>query len=286
MKNIILEYVKNLENLPAFPEVSMSIMKVLQDETTGLNEAVGVIKRDPSLTMRILKVANSAKFGGTMKVTALEVAAGRLGVKMLRQLALVDSVMNLFPESKSGYDSRSFWEHSLCTACVSETLIKRLKENPNYYLPKGLECFTASLIHGVGMLVLQLGFSKSTANIVQYMKDEGLPLYETEMQLIGISNPECGEILCDYWQMPELIKLAVRWHLTPQEAPEDARSLCELIYMSKYIALHQTINESVFTTDSLKYFPEVFQKYGLDGISEEEIQSIANNSLENSLSII
>ena len=86
MKDTILNYVNNLENLPALPETSLSIMNALADENTGLNEAVNIIKKDPSLVMRIMKVANSAKFGGTMKVTALEVAAGRLGVNMLKQL--------------------------------------------------------------------------------------------------------------------------------------------------------------------------------------------------------
>ena len=193
MKEIILNFVKNLDNLPALPETSLSVMNALNDENTGLNEAVSTIKRDPSLVMRIMKVANSAKFGGTMKVTALEVAAGRLGINMLRQLALVDSVMNLFPDKKGGYDSRNFWEHTLCTASTAEALLKRLSSNPNLYLPKKLECFTASILHGIGMLVLELGFSKSTQSIVKYLQEEGLTLLETEpfpplevsMKLVG-----------------------------------------------------------------------------------------------------
>ncbi|MCH2204459.1 MAG: HDOD domain-containing protein [Lentisphaerales bacterium] len=286
MKDIILNYVKNLDNLPALPETSLSIMNALADESTGLNEAVNIIKRDPSLVMRIMKVANSAKFGGTMKVTALEVAAGRLGVNLLKQLALLDSVMNLFPDQKGGYDSRNFWEHSLCTASTAELLLKRLASNPNLYLPKKLECFTASLLHGVGMLILELGFSKSTKSIVNYLQEEGLTLLETEIQIIGISNRECGEILCNYWQLPETITSAVRWHLAPENSPEDSQSLCEIIYLAKSIALHQSINDSIFKPFSLKHKTEIFEKYGLNELSEEEIISMANQALENSLSII
>ena len=286
MKDIILKYVEKLENLPALPEVSLSIMNALQDEATSLNEAVQIIRKDPSLVICIMKVANSAKYGGVMKVTALEVAAGRLGIEMLKQLAVVDSIMNLFPCKKGGYDSRSYWEHSLCTAFVSEELLKRLRDTPNVYLPKKIECFTSSLLHGVGMLVLELGFSKSTKSIVQYMREEGLSLHETEKQLIGITNPECGEILCKFWQLPEMITSAIRWHLEPEDAPDDSRSLCELIYMAKYIALHQTVNNTIFQPESLLLNKEIFSKYGLDSITEEEMQSIANQALENSLSII
>ena len=286
MKEIILNYVKSLDNLPALPETSLSIMNALADESTGLNEAVKIIKRDPSLVMRIMKVANSAKFGGAMKVTALEVAAGRLGINMLKQLALVDSIMHLFPSSKGGYDSRNFWEHTLCTASTAETLIRRMESNPNIYLPKKLECFTASILHGIGMLVLELGFSKSTRSIVNYLREEGLTLLETEHQIIGISNPECGEILCDYWQLPEMIQSAVRWHLEPENAPEDSKNLCELIYLAKFIALHQTLNDSWLATSSLEYKANLFEKYGLEDLSKEEMTSIADKALENSLSII
>lgn len=286
MKEIILNYVKNLDNLPALTETSLSIMNALNNEDTGLNEAVNIIKRDPSLVMRIMKVANSAKFGGAMKVTALEVAAGRLGISMLKQLALVDSVMNLFPKTKGGYDSRNFWEHTLCTASTTEILLKKLGSNPNLYLPKKLECFTASILHGIGMLVLELGFSKSTQSIVNYLKAEGLTLLETENQIIGISNPECGEILCNYWQLPDMIQSAVRWHLEPENAPDDSKSLCELIYIAKYIALHQSINDSLFTPSSLENKKDLFAKYRLDDLNDEEMTSIADKALENSLSII
>ena len=131
--------------------------------------------------------------------------------------------MNLFPDQKGGYNSRNFWEHSLCTASTAELLLKKLTSNPNLYLPKKLECFTASLLHGIGLLILELGFSKSTKSIVNYLHEEGLTLLETEIQILGISNPECGEILCEYWQLTDTITSAVRWHLEPEHSPEDAK---------------------------------------------------------------
>lgn len=286
MKALILDYVGKLENLPALPEISLQIMSAMQDPNISLNGAVQSIRKDPSLVMRIMKVANSARFGGAMKVTALEVAAGRLGMSMIRQLVLIDGVMNLFPPSRGGYETKKYWEHSLATAIIAETMVSKLNSKVSFPLPKKIECFTAGVLHGIGILILEMGFPKATYLVAEHVKEKGMTIADAEMEVMGVSNQECGEILSKFWQIPPLISDAIRWHHSPEHSPEESRSLCEIVYIAKYIANHQDKTESVFCPESLEYKPDIFSKYGLQSLSTQELADKANEALENAHSII
>lgn len=282
MKDNILKYVNDLKNLPSLPEISLEIMKVLQSPEASLSQAVKSVRKDPSLSMKVMKVANSARYGGTMNVTALEVAAGRLGISMIRQLALIDGVMNIFPPSRGGYETRKYWEHSMCTALVSEDVLKKISGTA---LPKKIECFTAAILHGIGLLILELGFPKATYKVAEISMETSEVITNVEQSILGITYPECGDLLSRYWSLPEQVSSTIRWHHNPQLCPEVNRPICEITYMSKYIATHQTLRPSVFNKTSLTYYPEIFEKYNLS-IDEEEMSKLANNALENSLNII
>lgn len=286
MKALIIEYIDKLDNLPALPEVSMQILKDMQNPEISLNAAVQSLKKDPSLVMRIMKVANSARYGGAMKVTALEVAAGRLGMSMIRQLVLIDGVMNLFPPSRGGYETKKYWEHSLTTAILAENIVSKVSRKVNFPLPKKIECFTAGVLHGIGILILEMGFPKATYLVAEHVNEKGLTIQDAEMEVLGITNQECGESLSKFWSLPPLITDAIRWHHTPEHSPDESRTLCEIVYIAKYIANHQDKNVSVFNPGSMAFQPEVFSRYGLQALSTQELTDMANEALENAISIL
>ncbi|MCM8524895.1 MAG: HDOD domain-containing protein [Lentisphaeraceae bacterium] len=286
MKELVLEYIENLENLPTLPEVSMQIMKDMQDPDISLNQAVQSLRKDPSLVMRIMKVANSARYGGAMKVTALEVAAGRLGISMIKQLVLIDGVMSLFPPSRGGYETKNYWEHSLTTAIIAENLVSKSLRKVSFPLPKKIECFTAGVLHGVGILILEMGFPKATYLVAEKVTEQGLTIFNAEQEVIGISNQECGEVLSRHWQLPPLISDAIRWHYSPDNAPDSSRVLCDIIYIAKYIANHQDKKATVFCPESMDFKPEVFERFKLQSLSTQEMTDMANEALENAVNII
>lgn len=286
MKALVLEYIDQLENLPTLPEVSIQIMKDMQDSDISLNEAVQSLRKDPSLVMRIMKVANSARYGGAMKVTALEVAAGRLGISMIKQLVLIDGVMSLFPPSRGGYETKDYWVHSLSTAIIAEKLVSKSQSKVQFPLPKKIECFTAGVLHGVGLLILEMGFPKATYLVAEKVKENSMTIANAENEVLGILNQECGDALSRHWQLPPLITDAIRWHHAPENAPDDSRILCELVYMSKYIANHQDKKDSVFCPESLDYKPDIFSRYSLQALATQEMVDMANDALENAVNII
>jgi len=251
---------------------------------TSLNEAVKVIRKDPSLVMRIMKVANSARFGGTMQITALEIAAGRLGMAMLKQLAVVEGFSNLFNCKAGGYNSRQYWEHSLTCAFVSEEIDKKLPSHESTH--EKMEFFTAALLHGVGLLILQSGFPELTQKVASELGKKEEQLTVIENSIMGISYDQCGEKLCTSWRLPKAISDTVRWHTNPHSCPEESRRLCELVYISKFIALHQQSQESFFTPATLPQHQDLLEKYQLTALSEADMQNMADNALTNALSIL
>ena len=230
MKQQVLDFISNLTKLPSIPDVSLEIISTLQNETSSLQDAVKIIRRDPALVMKIMQVANSSRFGGSMKISALEIAAGRLGMRVLRQIAVVSSFHKLFPSSNVGYNTQQYWEHSLSSALVSEYVMS--KSDLSHLRSGKMELFTASLLHGIGLLVLQFGFPQETLQIVKKLEENPGSITDIERDVLGVTYNECGEILCRNWELPQSIIDAVRWHSEPGECPESSRQLCELVYLS------------------------------------------------------
>jgi HD-like signal output (HDOD) protein len=100
--------------LPSLSALTLQLMKLSSDENCSLADIADLIEKDPSLTMRIIRLANSAFFRSRYPVTTVHSALLRIGIDQARLLALSLSLKNTFPLSKVGSaDYRHYWRMSL-----------------------------------------------------------------------------------------------------------------------------------------------------------------------------
>ena len=52
-------YLHNSDALPVMPETAVQLMRTLEREDTSMSEVAALIERDPSLAIKVLRVANS-----------------------------------------------------------------------------------------------------------------------------------------------------------------------------------------------------------------------------------
>lgn len=83
-----------VERLPASPSAYLSLRMVVADDNAGTDEAVQVLRRDPVLAARVLRVANSALYSRGRPILDLTVATQRLGLQTLVQLVLASEVFS------------------------------------------------------------------------------------------------------------------------------------------------------------------------------------------------
>ena len=136
-------------NLPPLPQMSFKFNAMLK---TGIDyqALADLLKQDISISSTLIKLSNSAYYGGISKCTTLEQAISRLGLVATKQY--VDAICNraLYAASSKSYASlfETLWEHSLCCGIGSQVVCETLK------LKLQVDPFTAGLLHDIGRMIL------------------------------------------------------------------------------------------------------------------------------------
>ncbi len=211
--------VSALGGLPTLPAVASEVLRLTHDPKSTVRELSAVISRDPPLTGRILKVANSAFYGLSQQVGSLNVACVLLGMKNITSIVTSVSILRAvrFERNAGGFTREGFWEHSGACGKACEILGKRLK------LDVSGEAFVTGLIHDLGKTVLDAVFHDDFEQVLQLAAAERLPFHEAERRVIGADHAQIGSWLADTWKLPAEISQAIARHhdapCDPKEAP-------------------------------------------------------------------
>ena len=88
--------------LATLPEVTREIMRLADDPATTGEDLADVLRRDPSLSARVLKVVNSAIYGVRREVTSVDGAVVVLGFGAVKNIAIAAGFSRLFRAKRAG----------------------------------------------------------------------------------------------------------------------------------------------------------------------------------------
>lgn len=135
--------------LGSYGPLLQKIRILLESPQCSLGKIADIIEKDPDLTARLLRFANSAFFGLSMRISTVTEAISLIGVEHVQNLLTVSNVIEQFAEISEEFVSmRSFWEHSLACGIASRLIALEGR------LPKPDRFFVAGLLHDIGRLVL------------------------------------------------------------------------------------------------------------------------------------
>ncbi len=221
----LLDRLKSGECLPALSPVATALVEMASNETTSAKELVSLIEKDPALTVRLIRLANSAFFQAIVPVTTLQQAVVRVGFDRLRIMALSVSLRDTFPMGKVGaLDFQKFWKISLYRAMLAKAVARRLEGiNPE-------EAFTAALILEIGLLVFYDLFLKAAPPAVSIELEPLENLLAWERGLYGVDHRQLGEAALTHWRFPAHIVACQR--VWPAESRlQDASPLARLCHL-------------------------------------------------------
>lgn len=140
--------------LPTLPEVAVKVREAADNPEINLLEMSDVIAHDPALSARMIKVANSAFLGRAVKVSTLNQAVTRIGLRQIKNIATAMAMEQLFISKNKvvkEYLSKS-WQKTVNVASSAITLLNlHLKENKHSSL--NIDTITlASLVYNIGIL--------------------------------------------------------------------------------------------------------------------------------------
>ena len=213
------ERVRNLDGLPSLPTIATELLNVLHSEDASVQQIGRLIKRDPTLSLKVLRVANSARYGFLSRVADIDLAITLLGFRDVIQLAVGFSVANLFfrtIDKRSDLDWSRFWQHSAATAHMATLFWTKLK------LKLPWNPFTAGLVHDVGKIALYTIAPEEYESVFNSAIQLEIPIREVEAERLGVTHEEAGAWLAESWKLPDSIILPIRYHHAPDDL-DDAR---------------------------------------------------------------
>jgi len=202
-----------VESMPAFPESVHQVMAMSADINCSPKSLVKVIERDPVMTMKILKLVNSAFFALSRHVSSVQHALVYLGMNTVKNLAVTIATVNTLPrQSIPELPMGAFLTHSLATASVAQHLAKNVLN-----IRDASDHFVGGLLHDFGKAVLVQFEPTTYARVIRQAREKQVPLSQEEFEELGITSAEVGAMLAESWQLPEELVNCIRGHLTCDE---------------------------------------------------------------------
>ncbi len=140
--------------LPTLPEIAIKIREAADDPEANLVAMAEVIAQDPALSARMVKVANSAFMGRSVKVETLNQAVTRIGLRQIKNIATAIAMEQLFVSKNDlirEYMDKS-WQKTVNVASVAMAVMK-FWQTENKHESLNLDTLTlVALVHSIGIL--------------------------------------------------------------------------------------------------------------------------------------
>ncbi len=206
-------YLEKIEAVPSLPTIVMELITLVDNPMASVSQIEDLMKKDQGLTLRALRLANSAFYSIPGGCTSLGRAITFLGCNTVKQLVVSAAVCDVFKNLKSeNFDVNDFWRHSVVTAIIAQTLAKHLDS------VMADEVFICGLIHDIGKLVLLMVDTESVEKTYALARQKGLNSVQAEIEGHFPSHSHWGQVITEKWQLPILLQAAVKDHHSPRQA--------------------------------------------------------------------
>ncbi|HEY0707719.1 MAG TPA: HDOD domain-containing protein [Polyangia bacterium] len=183
---------------PMLPAVAVELHGLAHRRDTDAAQISAVLERDPLLAARVLKISQSAAFGGAGTITSLREAVARLGMRNLSDIAWeVAFDTRVFRSVKYGALMESIQRHSTACAHLSRLTCSVTKIASEY-------AFLCGLLHDVGMAAALIAFSESQAL--------GAPPESLLGPVLHACHAEASGTVARLWKLPEDVQTVIGRH--------------------------------------------------------------------------
>ena len=142
--------------LPTLPDIALKVRQRSADPNVSLIEMADIIAQDPALAARMIKVANSAFMGRSIKVNTLNQAVTRIGLSQIRNIAVAMALEQVFVSKHKQVQQQldMLWQSSIDVACIAAACLAYYNGRvPRSGLNKDVLTLMA-LVHNIGALPL------------------------------------------------------------------------------------------------------------------------------------
>ena len=186
----------------ALPDICVRIRSMLDDEQSDLEDIGRLIALDPSLSSKLLKLANSPLFRFESQIDSLAKAINIIGGEALYNLVMAETASSAFEHFSSDViDLKRFWLQSIYAALVAKHLAKMIK------IRGSDRFFLLGLLHNLGELLVAVQAPDLAIECSKY--DEKISPWKLQQQVLGFNYANCSSKLMEFWNLPNQLYIPV-----------------------------------------------------------------------------
>lgn len=206
--------------LPSVPLVYWDLQNEMNSPDPSIERVGQIIEKDPSMSAKVLQVANSASANTSRRISNIIDAVAMLGVENIRSFILMAGIFETADQSRmpEGFSLEKLWEHGMRVGEFAKR-ITALETDDKHLVD---DAYTAGLLHDIGLLILATKMPDPFAETLRLTSESGMSLLKAEKQVFGATHAEIGGFLLDLWGLPEAIVEAIAYHLYPSATPDRA----------------------------------------------------------------
>jgi HD-like signal output (HDOD) protein len=211
------------------------MLSLLCNPNVEAREVSALIKRQPALCGRVLRVANSPYYGQPRGVKTIERAFFVLGMDAVRGIAAAACLERTVSVCNGGglLNMNRLLGHSVATAVAAESLAKILR------FGLAPDAFIAGLLHHLGMAVQVAVDPAGVARLLQERAQGSvLGIHDLEAAHCSVSHEQCVMEIFGAWQLPDSLIAAAGHHHDPRGAPARFQELAALVNLGARLAAH------------------------------------------------
>lgn len=237
----ILQRLSEIHELPTLPEIAFRIQALINSDEGDASMLSRIIEQDPSLSAKLLKVANSSFYSSPMsKITSVKVAITRIGFNEVGNIALAVSLIRNFSKNSNILDYKLFWRHSLSSAFL--TRMTAQSSGIQFTAREQQGFFLSGLLHDIGILIYDQFFHDQFEEIMDYAIRTEISYLDAEREIVPQeTHSVVGSALLELWKLDNSVISSIRYHHNPEKAPEQFSPASMATYLSEFILCNSNL---------------------------------------------
>lgn len=200
--------IAKVTEISSLPEVTTKIIAVVEDPKSTAQDMHDIVKNDPALAAKVLKVVNSAFYGLPTQISSLDRAIVMLGLSAVKNLAMAASLARMFKPGQlsENFDARDLWTHCVAVGTCARLLADQAGGNAE-------DAFVGGMVHDMGLLIEYQLFPEKLKEVVQRVEaDKTLDFCTIERELIGADHQAFGNHMATKWKFPPGLRACIAFH--------------------------------------------------------------------------
>ncbi len=260
----------HIDKLPRLPKAVSELLDVVNNDSASIAEVSEKISRDPLVSARVLRLANSAHYGRSREVGSIDEAVVRLGQQSLRTLVIASAVIGTIP-TVAGIDIGEFWGSCFEVSLYGQEFAKRCGAEPE-------TAFTCGILHDIGDLLIAT-IEPDKALKIQDSIAGGAEKLAVEMGVLGYTSSEVASLLAQNWNFSSELVQGIKYQNNPKDA-DPFSSQAAILKLSHIVLLEwDSVDDNEKTCWLSQQVTSVGLKMEMGGLSNK-IQALRGKGFE------